>query len=160
VGVGGDLSAQGLDQLDLPCRRGEEVGAAHHFADLHGEIVDHHRQLVGVEAVPALEDEIAHRAVDPLLYQSLHQVDEADRAVVDEEAEGGVGVLRPGQLLVPVGLQVAGPKVGRVGGESFRAVGGRGQALQVAARPAAGEEPAAGGELGQGLFVETAALRL
>src|SRR5438445_627068 len=48
---------------DLPRRRGEQIGAAHHLRDAHGAIVHDHRELVSEDSVGAAEDEVADDAL-------------------------------------------------------------------------------------------------
>ena len=87
VGVGRGLAAEGLDQLDLPRRRSEQVGAAHHVVDLHREIVHHHRELIGLEPVAALQHEVPHRQVHPLRHRPVNAIGERNRPVVDAETD-------------------------------------------------------------------------
>lgn len=57
--------------------RVEQVGAADDVCDALPGVVQHHRQLVGVEAIAALDDEIADLAAEMLADFALHAVDEA-----------------------------------------------------------------------------------
>ena len=50
--------AQQPVQQDLPGGGGEQIPAPHHLGDAHGAVVSHHRQLIGVHAVAAPQDEV------------------------------------------------------------------------------------------------------
>ena len=51
-------------QVDLPRRRIEQVGAAHHVGDALLGVVDHHRELVGELPVGAIQHEVADVALE------------------------------------------------------------------------------------------------
>jgi hypothetical protein len=53
------LAAEQLRQQRLARRRRQQIDAAHDLGDAHLEIVDDDRELIGVDAVAALEDEVA-----------------------------------------------------------------------------------------------------
>ena len=74
------LAAQGSDELDLPRRRRQQVDAAHHFGDAHGEVVHHHGELVAVEAIAALEDDVSHLLGHVLETVAVDAVFEIDAA--------------------------------------------------------------------------------
>lgn len=50
--------AQQPVQQDLPGGGGEQIPAPHHLGDAHSAVVSHHRQLIGVHAVAAPQDEV------------------------------------------------------------------------------------------------------
>jgi hypothetical protein len=69
-------------------RRLQQVGAPHDIGDRLLGIVDHHCELVSVQAVAALEDEVAHVARDILRDAALHAIDDLDGGDVHAETIG------------------------------------------------------------------------
>jgi len=65
-------------QQDLARRGIEQIRAAHHVGDALIGIIDHHRKLVGVEAVGAEQDEIADFLIHGLRDIPLEPVGECD----------------------------------------------------------------------------------
>src|SRR6185369_16692780 len=72
-------------QPDLPRRRCEQVGAAHDIGDSLKCIIDDDGELVGEQAVGALDDEIADIAIETLLLSALEAIGERDRRGVDRD---------------------------------------------------------------------------
>src|SRR5689334_13827832 len=80
--------------MNLAGRRVEQVGAAHDIADVLLGVVDHHCELVGEQAVGAVEDEVADVPLEHLLMPTLHAIDEADRIAGRTYAQGTRGARR------------------------------------------------------------------
>lgn len=55
------------------------------FRDLLIEVVDHHRQMVSDEAVPATNHEIAGFGFQALALLALQRIDEFDRCVIRQD---------------------------------------------------------------------------
>ncbi len=70
--------AQQPVQQNLPGGGGEQVPAPHHLVDAHGAVVGHHRQLVGVHAVAAPQDEIPAAGGQILLLGAVVEVGKGD----------------------------------------------------------------------------------
>ena len=70
--------AQQPVQQNLPGGGGEQVPAPHHLGDAHGAVVGHHRQLVGVHAVAAPQDEIPAAGGQILLLGAVVEVGKGD----------------------------------------------------------------------------------
>src|SRR5690606_23013661 len=73
AGSGGE---EQLLQIELTRRVVEQVGAAHDVGDALVGVIEHHGQLVGVQAVTAPDDEVAHLALQLLAELALHPVGE------------------------------------------------------------------------------------
>ncbi|MNQ37071.1 hypothetical protein D3C85_506040 [compost metagenome] len=58
VHPGGDVRTQGLVEGNLAHRGLQQIGAAHYLRDAAVHVIHHHRQVVGVEPVPATHDEV------------------------------------------------------------------------------------------------------
>ena len=70
--------AQQPVQQNLPGGGGEQVPAPHHLVDAHGAVIGHHRQLVGVHAVAAPQDEIPAAGGQILLLGAVVEVGKGD----------------------------------------------------------------------------------
>src|SRR5262249_10543665 len=87
VRVAGRPTAEELGEEDLTRRRAEQVRAAHHLADPHREVVDDDGELIRVDAVAAIQDEVADAPVDVLPDRTLEPIDELDAALRHREAQ-------------------------------------------------------------------------
>src|SRR5579859_7418977 len=75
-------------EQNLPGSGTEQIGSAHHLVNAHQAIVDHHRELIGKDAIGAIEDKISYSVLDVLCDGSLQQVGEGDNVlVIDTQAQ-------------------------------------------------------------------------
>ena len=72
-------------KVDLPRCGGQEIGAAHDVGHALCRVIDHDRQLVGMDAVRAAQDEIADFAGEVLIHGPMHAVLDPDSRVIDAQ---------------------------------------------------------------------------
>ncbi len=135
---------QGPLQHDLPGRARQQVCAPHDVGHALCRVVDHHRELVGKQAVAASKHKIADRARNVCELWSLDSVHELDVAVGCAEPPGGS---RPG-------IRTDGQALGRV----IQLLAGLarpvlGQCRQPRTRARAAPQPARRLELGERGFI-------
>ncbi len=84
-------------QHDLPCCGVDEIGAPDDLRDALICIVDHHGQLIGMEAIGTTQYEISDLTSDSLGNAAVMFVDERDRPVVraDAPCARGASVRQP-----------------------------------------------------------------
>ena len=75
-------------QVDLARRRVEQIAAAHHLGDALLGVVDDDRQLVGEQAISAVDDKIPDITRQALVMAALNRIFEADQAVISAQADG------------------------------------------------------------------------
>ncbi|MNL09660.1 hypothetical protein D3C87_1304280 [compost metagenome] len=112
--------AKQLLQVELAWRGVEQVGAAHDVGDTLPGIVQHHRQLIGVEPVAAANHEITDIPAQMLMEFTLHPVDEVVVQYGDTHADGGVfgavpGIAAESRINAVIRLQLLARARARVG---------------------------------------------
>jgi hypothetical protein len=140
-------------QVDLARGVVGQVGAAHHVGDALGSVINHHRQLVGPQAVGAVQDEVAHGLRHVLLLRAQAAVGPADlhALAADHRAQpGGAGGLAVQAIAAGAGVDAFGKAVVRL------AQGGPG-GVDLAPAAAAGVGQAGGQQLVQRRLVGRAA---
>ena len=123
MGVGRPGQAQGRLDPDLGGGDGAQVGAPHHLGDPLGAVVHHHRQVVGVAPVPAMQQRVAGTLLRIVLLGAQHPVVPGHGTGRQVEAQGVRAQER--QRPVPAGA--------RVGPQTVLPVGGRGHGGQIPA---------------------------
>jgi hypothetical protein len=104
VQVGRCGQAQSVLQQDLPGRVVAQVLATHDMGHALCGVVNHHGQLVGPQAVGALDHEVAHRRRQGLLLRAQQAV------LPSDHIEGGIGHLHaPGAALAALQTTLRGP---------------------------------------------------
>ena len=81
MAVGGGGRLQQLLQEDLAAGGVQQVGAAHDVGDPLPGVVHHHGQLVGIQAILALDHEIGDFRTQRDIPDPLQAVDKADAAI-------------------------------------------------------------------------------
>lgn len=81
VGVGGHRMTEQAEEVDLARGRVEQVGAAHDVGHPRFGVVHHHRELIGEEAVGALDHVVAGVGGEVDLLLALHRVAKAHHAL-------------------------------------------------------------------------------
>ena len=138
VGEPGRFDPQGLIDEDLPGGVGDVVFTPDDLGDAHGEVIHHHREIIGGNAVGPLQ----HQVVQFLVVKGDGALD-----LVVPMGDAGLGVLKRTTVFGPGGrLQL--PAVAVVLGFVAPGQGGLAAGLQIlgravavigrAARPAAG----------------------
>src|SRR5690242_18378445 len=106
MGKLGDGKAQRLEEQDLACRRGEQIGATYNLVDAHQTIINDHGELIGDDAVRSAHDKVSNLLLNMLALWAGEQVGEGDNAlIVDTKAQRGAAsagfiapALRGGEL--------------------------------------------------------------
>jgi len=80
-----DVPEHALEKNLARCRC-QQIGAAHDIGDALIRIVDDNAQLIGVQAVRALDDEVADVARQVLLLAALQTIVKSNDGVVDPDA--------------------------------------------------------------------------
>jgi len=137
------LATECIDELDLACRRVDEVGASDHVVDLHREIIDHDGELIREHAVATADDEVADRCRNLFVHLAENSVDESDLAAGNREADRGVEATVGADSLEPIVFSGPGPELFRVG-RGCAAVRCGCDVFEVAARPRAGKDSLGG----------------
>lgn len=145
--------AEGGVEAQLPRRTAEQVVAAHYLGDLHREVVDHHRELIGRHVVGPPYDEITHRGGHVLLHEARDAVVEGPYARRGREAPGHAPP--QGACARQYGLRIERPTGARVHG--FGAVWSLSGQGHVASAARAGVHPAHSLELLECAAVEARA---
>lgn len=89
--VAGLRCAERPDELDLPGRVVEQVGAAHDVGDALMDVVDDGGELIGPKTVCALEHEVADLMLDILRECAAETIREGGGARSCEKAKGPDG---------------------------------------------------------------------
>ena len=78
--------------MDLARRRIQEIRAAHYVGYALRGIVDHHRELVRVQAVGTMQNKVADVPLEHLAKPALHAVREADFVRPSSHPQGAAAV--------------------------------------------------------------------
>ena len=109
VRVDGLRQPQQLLQRHLPRGRPQQIVAAHDVGHAIGRVVDHHRQLVGVEAVGAAHD---HVAADRPRVAAVQPVAHLDGRLRHAYAQGRAFPLGPQPFPLRAGQLATGAGIG------------------------------------------------
>jgi hypothetical protein len=74
-------------QVDLPGRRGKQIGTAHNLGDFLVTIIHNNRELVGEQPIRATYDEVTDVYVESLPAQALYAIGEIDLVGADFQSD-------------------------------------------------------------------------
>src|SRR5439155_3464928 len=134
-------------QPDLARRRCKQISAAHYMRDLLGSVVDDDRELIGEDAVGALDDEIADVAIQALLLPTLQAVVKTHRLASNQESPRATLATRRDTIAAGAGIPAF-------------AAGAERRGFEFPACAGAGKEPAACSQAVERRLIQRSALVL